>query len=265
MKILLTGSEGFIGTHFKEKSGFENIDCWDIKLDKDIAEIDKKDLEGVYAVVHLAGFISSQESWAIPVDYFQNNTINTLHLITQSVKAGVEKFIFASSAAAFGNPMTPYGASKRSAEHILDCYKGVIQVVPLRIFNVYGKGQNPAYAGVITKFIERTKKDEPVTIFGDGNQTRDYIYVDDVVEIMKNLILSQDRRNFGVMLQAGTGKETSVNGLIDVLGKITGKKVKRKLEPARREIRNSVAFAESIEDILGRDFTKLEDGLKNLI
>lgn len=256
MKILLTGSHGFIGTHFRKKSGFKDIVCWDLKEKKNIKDITAKDLADIDVVVHLAAKISARESLNKPYEYFENNLLYSIKLISEAIKAGVPRFVFASSAAAEGN--SPYGLSKKIFEDLIEEYFGdKIRCHILRFYNVYGKDQSPEYAGVITKFLENIRKDKPLTIFGDGDQTRDFIYVDDVVDCITCAIHGDYERS--KVTYVGTGVETTISDLADLVKKLTGSKVKIKHGLAREEIRNSCAPGE-LEDVIS-----LEEGLKKMI
>lgn len=258
MKVLLTGSHGFLGTHIRETLKHE-FDCWDYKINRRVENIRSEDLKGIDAIVHLAASISVPESFKKPITYFANNTMSTLVLVSLAKAAGIKKFIFPSSAAVYANPLSPYGASKLSAEHILDCYKISMNIHILRLFNVYGKGQSKEYAGVITKFIDQIKDNKPITLHGDGSQTRDFIYVGDVVKIIDKLLTSNMCSD--VPIDIATHKRTSILELAETL-----KKLYKKDPPySRYELEN-----ESIKHSIGKktpkalieEMTTLEEGLK---
>ena len=142
--------------------------------------------------------ISVTESVTNPSDTLDVNILGTLNVLEACSKSGVRKLVFASSAAAYGeprtfpisedhvlNPLSPYGASKAAAEVLISSYRNLNKIpnaISLRFFNVYGIGQSIEYAGVITKFHERLSKGEAPIIFGDGEQTRDFVSVNDVVD-----------------------------------------------------------------------------------
>lgn len=262
-KILLTGSHGFIGTYLRKALNLKEKDCWDEKqsMNRTIFAIEPEDLKGYDTIVHLAALISGDESWDIPNEYLFTNAMGTFHIVKNAIEAGVKKIIFTSSAAIYGNPLTPYGASKKSAEAILECYQDDIGISVLRFFNVYGKGQNPQYAGVITKLIKASKEDKPFFLYGDGENTRDYIHVDDVVEIIKN---SLERPAFPLPIDIGTGIGTSVNNLINIISKIAGKRLIVRQGIERKEIKQSIAANQFAQELLDRPFIKLEDGLRKL-
>lgn len=258
MRILLTGSHGFIGSHFRQKSGFKDIISWDLKVGKDIFDLKRKDLRGLDAVVHLAARISVEESWEKPEKYLRTNTLGTLHLAKLAKDTGVKRFIFSSSAAAYGSPMTPYGASKLSAEKFLESLSENLEVLILRFFNVYGKGQSSEYAGVITRFINQAKRGEKLTIYGDGSSIRDFIYVDDVVKGIKKAIETRDPAYFAKPLDLGTGRGASVKKLARLVSRLAGEPLRVSFEPARREIKRSRARPSKL---FGKNFMKLDEGL----
>src|SRR6266849_4684864 len=153
--------------------------------------------EEIDTCVHLASKISVQESITNPGDTIDVNIKGTFNVLEACSKADVKNLVFASSSAVYGEPKTlpisekeqldplsPYGASKIAGEALVASFRntGKIQnAVSIRIFNVFGEGQSSGYAGVITKFAERLSASSPPVIYGDGNQTRDFIFVDDVV------------------------------------------------------------------------------------
>ncbi len=184
-----------------------------------------KVLDGVEAVVHLAAYIDVDESVRMPYKYIWNNVLGTESVLEASRRAGVEKFIFVSSAAVYGepvrlpvreddsaNPISPYGYSKLLGEYLSRMYWEVygLDVLVLRLFNVYGYGQSGEYAGVITKFIERVLRGEPPIIFGDGLQTRDFIHVVDVCRAIEKAL--KYGRGFNI-INIASGKPVSINDL----------------------------------------------------
>lgn len=264
MKILLTGSDGFIGSHFKKaiQSNLDiELDCWDLKIGRDIADIRLEDLIGVDVIVHLASWISVPHSFESPVSYIENNTVNTMRLIKLAKIAGVKKFLFSSSSSVYADPLSPYGASKLSAEKCLDCYKNDLDIVILRFFNVYGEGQNREYSGVITKFFEGIKKEKQITIYGDGQQTRDFTYVGDVVNIIKNIILNDYK--FSQPFDVAKGQSISISDLAKTIFQITGIDCKIRYEKARKEIRYSMGNPTEALKVIP-NFTPIYLGLKKM-
>ena len=185
MKCLVTGGDGFIGRNITKKL---NCDSYDLKSGKDILDKSKlkNALSGVDVVFHTAAKISVPESQEQPEEYQKINVQGTKNIAEMSDA----KIIFSSSAAVYGeydrkvseddelNPESNYAQNKIDGEKIVSDSGGI----SLRYFNVYGPGQSKEYAGVISIFIERALRNEDIIIYGDGNQERDFIYVDDVVD-----------------------------------------------------------------------------------
>ena len=203
----------------------ENIVAYkqDIRNTEAIQEIIKQ--EEVDTCVHLAAKVSVAESVINPDETIDVNVRGTVSVLEACARNRVDNFIFASSAAVYGNPLSlpvhendtlkplsPYGISKADGERVVMDYKirGLIKkAVSLRFFNIYGEGQNPEYAGVITRFAERLSKGLAPTIYGDGRQTRDFISVRDAV---RAIILSADSDVSGVF-NIGSGTAISINEL----------------------------------------------------
>jgi UDP-glucose 4-epimerase len=216
MRVLVTGGAGFIGRHISEyfqdraevrildnlRSGFKSnlagLECQLIVgsiLDRDLV---KETMKGVDFVFHLAAMVSVQESVQKPNECAEINAAGTAIVLEEAARARAKKLIFSSSAAIYGDnptnpkiesmpaePKSPYATSKYEAERHCRSFtdEGRLPTVCLRYFNVFGPYQNPAseYAAAVPAFIEKAIRNEPITIFGDGDQTRDFIYVEDVV------------------------------------------------------------------------------------
>lgn len=226
----------------------------DIRHKEDIFDIFKN---GKFdTCIHLAAKVSVVDSILNPEDTFSVNEYGTLNILEACAKNRVENFIFASSAAVYGKPkilpisedyvmepLSPYGASKVAGEASLCSYVfcGKIKKgITLRLFNGYGEGQNPEYSGVITKFAENLSKGLPLVIYGNGRQTRDFIYVGDIVKAIIFAARSKDITRGYHTFNVATGKATSINDLASIMMKIFGQNIKPILEDDRSgEIKNS--------------------------
>ena len=249
--ILVTGATGFVGKHLVTRLALrkckvvivdirdarifgENIMAYkqDIRNTEAIQEIIRQ--EEVDTCVHLAAKVSVAESVINPDETIDVNVRGTVSVLEACARNGVDNFIFASSAAVYGNPLalpvsendtlkplSPYGISKADGERVVMDYniRGLIEkAISLRFFNIYGEGQNAEYAGVLTKFAERLSAGLAPTIYGDGSQTRDFISVKDVARAIIIAAESEISGTFNV----GTGKAISVNELAKRMTRIFG-------------------------------------------
>lgn len=289
---LVTGGAGFIGSHICErllKEGkkvrvldnlltgkLDNIGMY-INNPKfefikgSICDMDTcmKACEGVEYVIHEAALTSVPESINNPIEYNKTNVLGTLNMLEASVKNKVKRFIYATSAAVYGESeiipkveyktegklLSPYALNKKIDEEYTQLYNDIygLETIGLRYFNVYGERQDPesAYAGVIPIFISRMIKDYNVTIYGDGNNTRDYIYVSDVVSA--NLYACHSNiENCGRVYNVGTGKSTTLNELFEIIAKILKYNKKAIHEEARiGDIKHSLASVNDAKELLG--------------
>lgn len=268
MKILITGSSGFVGSNLVKKlSKKHSIIQYDLVNNEDVLneKLLSKKLQDVDLVIHLAAFISAAESWERPMDYIRNNSLGTLSVVKCSMEVGVKKIIFFSSAAVKAIPITPYAVSKINAENILNLYKDRLNIVIVRPENIYGPGQKEAYGYVIHSFIKAIKSGSSINIYGDGEQTRDFIYVDDVVSSVEKLMSAN--LDSGSIVSLGTGKSISVNDLAKDVMKVMGNKTKiTHLEP-REEPRSSKADVKSMKEnvINYQDFIDLQSGIRKVL
>lgn len=248
MKALVTGGAGFIGSHLvdlllskdcevvvidnlatgrrsqvPEKAVFLQGDVSDTEL---LAEA----LLGCDVVFHLAAVSSVQDSLDRPIEVHNTNLTATLALLEASVRHKVRHFVFSSSAAVYGDtggeparedmtpkPMSHYAVQKLASEHYCQVYHRLhgLETVCLRYFNVYGPRQraDSPYSGVIGKFIDAVRAGQPITIYGDGEQTRDFCHVKDVASA-NFLAATQDSAMVaGKVFNVGTGRSSSVNDL----------------------------------------------------
>jgi len=232
------------------------------------------------AIIHVAAIASVVESIDNPIFVNDVNVNGTLNMLEFCRKKNIKKFIFTSSAAIFGDfegksnentktiPNTVYAGSKLTGEQYCKIYSNLfdISIVCLRPFNIYGPRQNDAYAGVISKFLDRLKNGKRPIIFGDGKQTRDFIHVTDIAMAFF-LSIKYDKKKFDVFNLA-TSKSTSILELAKTFAKTMGKP---ELKPIFKNaihgvVKNNSTSNKKLQKTLG--FTpsiKLKDGLSNLI
>ena len=245
---------------------------------RDVAQVGEA-VRGVDIVFHEAAFVSVAESMLKPQDCFDVNVGGTAKLLDAARTAGVQRVVIASSAAVYGDsdalpltettparPLSPYAASKSADELYAALYTQVfgLGVVSLRYFNVYGPRQRPdsAYAAAVPIFIRRLLDGLPATIFGDGKQTRDLIFVADVVQA--NLIASMHAAAPGQVFNICTGQETVLLDLLDVLHQLYPDSPPPVFGPPRAgDIHKSLGSPAKALDLLGFCAqTSLADGLK---
>lgn len=302
MKIMVTGGAGFIGSHLVERllaTGARVCVLDDLSTGKpgnlprhaalEFIEGDIRDAglvdrcaHGVDAVVHLAAVASVQASMDDPVRTHQVNFDGTLNLLEASRRHGIKRFLYACSAAVYGDaaaipvseeaatrPLSPYAVDKLSGEHYLLHYHRVhgLAATSFRFFNIYGPRQDPSspYSGVISIFVERLMRNLPVTVYGDGRQTRDFVYVADLADLLARAACGME--GSGGVFNVGTGRQHSLLDLLDILEKISGKKIEQRHEPARAgDIRDSCADVTRLKTAFGGvPATPFEQGLKKLL
>ena len=277
--ILITGGAGFIGSHLCDallEKGYAVRILDDLSTGKrsnlqlghpqlELIEGDVADAAlvaraaaGCRAVVHLAAVASVQASVEDPVKTHQSNFIGTLNVCEAMRQHGVRRVLFASSAAVYGNngegqsiaedtpkaPLTPYAVDKLASEQYLDFYRRQhgLEPVVFRFFNIFGPRQDPSspYSGVISIFCERATSGKPIVVFGDGEQTRDFLYVGDLVQVMVQA-LEQPVVEEGAV-NIGLNQATSLNQLLKALEQVIGSLPPISHGPARSgDIRHSRA------------------------
>jgi len=268
MKILITGSSGFVGKHLVKKLSSRNeIVEYDLIHKQDILDKNllSKKMKGVDVVIHLAAFISAIESWEKPEDYIIDNALGTLSVIRCAVESEVKKIIFFSSAAVKAKPLTPYAVSKISAEEIVKLYSNKINSIIIRPENIYGLGQKANYGYVIHNFIKAMHSGGKIEIFGTGNQSRDFIYIDDVVSVTEKL-LNIDIES-GSIVSLGTGKGTKIIDLAKLVMKVMDKKVDIDFLEKRNEPFKSIADTNVLSGLkIEHDkFIGVTSGIKKLL
>lgn len=240
-------------------------------------------LSGCDAVLHLAAIASVPQSFANPIYTLQVNTQGLLHVLEAIYQAARPiRLVYASSAAVYGDtpvlpcndalPLTgallsPYAYQKRHSEEYADFYARFHSVASLglRYFNVYGKRQDPhsSYSGVISRFISAYKNDEELVIFGDGQQSRDFIYVEDVARA--NLLALQS--SYAGVLNIATGEPETLLQVIECMEAVNNKPAKLAFAPAREgDIKTSYATTQLAHEHLGFKYTTaLKDGMRVMV
>lgn len=287
-RIAITGGCGFIGSNLAYALSKDNevviLDDISTGSLENIQELIKNELitlikgsitdlellkgtfEGADYVFHLAAIPSVEVSIKKPALTTEVNLKGTMNVLIASMEKGVKKMIYASSAAVYGNtpnipitedmqtsPESPYGAQKLGGEHYCRVFHEIfdISTTSLRYFNVYGPNQDPGshYSPVIPKFISNIQKNIPPTIFGDGEQTRDFIFVEDIV--YANILAAQNKASDGMSINIACGKETSINDLASKIIELSGKEIEIVHTDARQgEIRHSLADIYKAKEVL---------------
>jgi len=234
-------------------------------------------VEQADVVIHTAAQIDVNRSMEQPMFDCRNNVLGTLNLLEAARQTGLERFVYFSSAAVYGDtvqvpiaeqhpvePLSPYGVSKLTGEQYALMYHRAfgLPVAVLRPFNIYSPRQDPSnpYSGVITKFMEKVKAGQSPVIFGDGEQTRDFISVHDIVDLVELLVEKEDA--IGKVFNAGTGKQTSVNRLAEIVQNVFNTDLPLEYRQARTgDIRHSVAGISAARTLGFVPQVSLEDGL----
>ena len=225
------------------------------------------DLRGAEVVFHQGALPSVPRSVQDPLTTTAVNVEGTLNVLLAARDEGVRRIVNASSSSVYGNtgtlprvetqapdPISPYAVAKLAAERFCTSFTRVygMDIVSLRYFNVFGPRQDPSsqYAAVVPRFIRAIADDEPVTIYGDGDQSRDFTFVDNVVGA--NLLAADAPGVGGDILNVATGDSVTVNALADAIGAMLGKQVEKAYEPAREaDVRASWADVGEAKRLLG--------------
>jgi UDP-glucose 4-epimerase len=302
-RALVTGGAGFIGGHLvagllaegwqvrvlDDFSSGRESNLADVASEIELVRGDVRDeaalarcVTGVEVVFHQAAIASVPVSVAEPLRTHAVNVDGTLFVLEAARRAGVRRVVFAASAAYYGDgpelpkredleprPLSPYALHKHAGELYCRLYTQLyrLEAVALRYFNIFGPRQDPRseYAAVIPRFIEAALAGTGATIFGDGEQTRDFAYVGDAVRA--NLLAADAERAPGAVINVATGRETSLNTLWRIIRELTGVRADaRHAEPRVGDVRESVADVSRARELLGfAPAVDLREGLRRTV
>ena len=296
-RSIITGGAGFIGSNLTDhlvrighkvividnfvsgkKTNLSHHKKKDVKIIKiDISKSKNlyKYFKGADYIFHLAGLAEIIPSIKNPKKYFDNNVIGSLNVVEAAKKAKVKKFIYAASSSCYGTPKSfptsekskidlkhPYAVTKYMGEELIMKYASIFKMpnISFRFFNVYGPRLNTSgqYSAVIANFLSQMKTKKPLTIVGNGKQTRDFIHVDDLANAFIKVIKSNLANR---IYNLGSGKRTSINTIAKIFGG------KRKFVPNRPgEPKNSLAnISKAKKEINWKPKITIEEGIKKLI
>jgi len=302
-KFLVTGGAGFIGSNICKRLVEEgcfvriidnlltgkksNLDTFIDKVefieadmgDNTIARSAMKDID---VVVHQGALPSVPRSVDDPAATHKHCVDATFTLLLAARDAGIKRFVYASSSAAYGDtptlpkvetmspaPLSPYAVGKLVGEYYCSVFHKVfgLETISLRYFNVFGPYQDPTsqYAAAIPAFVTAILKDEPPTIYGDGEQSRDFTYVDNVVDA--NLLAARAKHTAGEVLNIACGEAVTVNKIIDIINEILGRNIKPiYTDPRPGDVKHSLADIYLAEKLIGfKPKVSFRDGLKKAI
>jgi len=303
-EVLVTGGAGFIGSHIVDRlmelgawvkvlddmssGSLMNVNRWGenqnfelIKGDIRNPEIVRNAVKGTSIVFHQAAKVSVPFSIENPILVADVNAMGTVILLDECRRADVEKIVVASSSSVYGetpilpkvesmttNPISPYGVSKLTAERMAIAFTKIynLKATALRYFNVFGPRQRGgSYAGAISIFIKNGFSNQPFPIFGDGTQTRDFTFVDDVVEC--NILAATSDRTNGEVYNVARGEQITINRVAAIIKNLTGSSSKFQHLPKREgDIEHSLADISKAQRDFGYEpMVDIESGLKKTI
>ena len=293
MKVLITGGAGFIGSHLVEyfqgkaevrvldnlRSGYrKNLDGFKVEfIEGDILDRNavREAVKGVDYIFHLAAMISVPESMFKPIECVDINVKGLLIVLEEAADAGVRKLCFSTSAAIYGDnplvpkreemlpePKSPYAITKLDGEYYCNMFtnEGKLQTACMRYFNVFGPRQDPksAYAAAVPIFTAKAVANEKITIFGDGDQTRDFIYVKDIVAA--NVFMAEN--DFTGVYNVAYGKKITINDLVEKIKKITNSSSEVAHLPERAgDVKHSMAAVDKLHATGFRPKNDFDQGL----
>ncbi len=302
-RYLVTGGAGFIGSHIvdalvgrgesvrvldnfssgRRENLVHNLDRIQL-IEGDLTDLDtvRHAVSGVDYVLHLGAISSVPRSVADPLAAHTVNATGTLHVLMAAREAGVRRVVYSSSSAVYGNdpalpkhedmlpqPLSPYAVSKLAAEHYCTAFHQVfgLPTVSLRYFNVFGPRQDPTseYAAVIPKFIIAMLRGQSPAIYGDGLQSRDFIYVANVVTA--NLLACESERAVGQVMNIASGERVTLRDLVVDLNTILETHAQPRFEAARPgDVRHSQADISRVRSVLGlAEISDFNQGLRKTV
>jgi nucleoside-diphosphate-sugar epimerase len=302
-KFLVTGGAGFIGSNIcrrlvkegcfvrivdnlltgKKSNLADVIDKVEfIEADMGDENVARSAMKDIDVVVHQGALPSVPRSVDDPAATHKHCVDATFTLLLAARDAGIKRFVYAASSSAYGDtptlpkvetmppsPLSPYAVGKLVGEYYCSVFYSVygLETVSLRYFNVFGPYQDPTsqYAAAIPAFVTAILKDEPPTIYGDGEQSRDFTYIDNVVEA--NLLAAWAKQTRGEVLNIACGEAVTVNAIIDMINEILGKDVKAIYAPARPgDVKHSLADISLAKKTIGfKPIVSFNDGLRKAI
>ena len=302
-KFLVTGGAGFIGSNIcnklvsqgcfvrvidnlltGKKSNLAGIadKIEFIEADMGNADAARAAMKEIDVVLHEGALPSVPRSVDDPAATHRHCVDATFTLLMAARDAKIKRFVYAASSSAYGdtpilpkvetmpvNPLSPYAAAKLMCEYYCSVFYKVfgLETISLRYFNVFGPHQDPTsqYAAAIPAFVTSILKDTPPTIYGDGEQSRDFTYVDNVVEA--NLLAARAKQTKGEVINIACGEAITVNAIIDMINKIVGKNVKPTYVPSRKgDVKHSLADITQAKKLIGfKPVVSFKDGLKKAI
>jgi len=300
---LVTGGAGFIGSHITtallergdrvrvldnlstgKRGNLEHVSSKIEMVDGDLTDraAVERAMQGVEVVFHQAALASVPRSVAQPLDTNAACVTGTVNILDAARQSGVRRLVYAASSSAYGDqqapvkserlmpaPISPYAAAKLAGEYYCQAFTATygLETVALRYFNVFGPRQDPqgAYAAVIPKFIVEMLAGRQPTIFGDGTQSRDFVYVGDVVRA--NLLASESTKGVGKTINVASGRQYSLLDVVEAINRVLGTEIQPKLsEPRVGDVRDSLADISLAKELLGYEPTvKFDDGLRRTV
>jgi nucleoside-diphosphate-sugar epimerase len=302
-KFLVTGGAGFIGSNICTKLASQGcfvrvidnlltgkksnlVGIADkiefIEADMGNADAARAAMKGIDVVLHEGALPSVPRSIDDPAATHRHCVDATFTLLMAARDAKIKRFVYAASSSAYGdtpilpkvetmptNPLSPYAAAKLMCEYYCSVFYKVfgIETISLRYFNVFGPNQDPTsqYAAAIPAFVTSILKDKSPTIYGDGEQSRDFTYVDNVVEA--NLLAARAKQTKGDVINIACGEAITVNAIIDMINKTVGKNIKPTYLPSRKgDVKHSLADISQAKKLIGfKPVVSFKDGLKKAI